>query len=146
MSYKDEFEIIEAAEATEEIRIFSEPEIFKHGWGIIHRPNCQCHDRQFIVGAVFFGNGAEHYKLCCWTCGRPGRAWLSKKSLTDQEMKTAPIIENNVEQIACERCERYVGVEYHHWAPQSIFRDSDDWPGAWLCCDCHKEWHRKMGR
>lgn len=43
----------------------------------------------------------------------------------------------------CARCHSTL-TEYHHWAPQAIFQDADDWPGSWLCKACHTLWHTAM--
>lgn len=35
-------------------------------------------------------------------------------------------------------------VEYHHWAPSSIFEDWGHVPGVFLCPMHHQEWHHRM--
>ena len=35
-------------------------------------------------------------------------------------------------------------VEWHHFAPRSLFNGSaDDWPAGWLCGKHHREWHER---
>lgn len=36
------------------------------------------------------------------------------------------------------------GVEYHHWAPFSIFPDWGHVPGVYLCPMHHQEWHHRL--
>jgi hypothetical protein len=47
----------------------------------------------------------------------------------------------------CEHCGG-PGEHLHHWAPIAIFgrTDADRWPRAWLCRECHREWHRRIAR
>jgi len=35
-------------------------------------------------------------------------------------------------------------VEYHHWAPVSLFPDWDHVPGVYLCPMHHQEWHHRL--
>lgn len=36
-------------------------------------------------------------------------------------------------------------TEFHHWAPRAIFGDAaENYPGDYLCTDCHVDWHRRM--
>lgn len=39
-----------------------------------------------------------------------------------------------------------LGIEFHHWAPRSIFGlgEADNWPKSALCQLHHREWHRIM--
>jgi hypothetical protein len=34
-------------------------------------------------------------------------------------------------------------VEWHHYAPRSLFANADDWAAGWLCMAHHLEWHEK---
>ena len=62
------------------------------------------------------------------------------------DIDSMPLLKDNViDMPACEHCGQKNGVEYHHFAPQYIFPDPDQWPTAWLCRACHIEWHKRMG-
>jgi hypothetical protein len=37
----------------------------------------------------------------------------------------------------CQRCHTTALCEDHHWAPQAVFTDADDWPIGPLCAECH---------
>ncbi len=37
----------------------------------------------------------------------------------------------------CQHCRKAARCEDHHWAPQAIFPDADQWPIGPLCMDCH---------
>lgn len=41
----------------------------------------------------------------------------------------------------CARCGNR-GTQRHHWAPQVLFKDADDWPTDYLCKSCHELWHQ----
>jgi len=41
----------------------------------------------------------------------------------------------------CERCREYKPTDLHHFAPRALFEDSDYWPVARLCRECHQYWH-----
>lgn len=44
----------------------------------------------------------------------------------------------------CARCGSFDHVEWHHWAPQALFEDAEDWPMAQLCRSCHTLWHQRV--
>lgn len=44
----------------------------------------------------------------------------------------------------CEKCKRFGEVEKHHILPQSTFGKNDEI--AWLCPNCHSEYHSFLGR
>lgn len=35
-----------------------------------------------------------------------------------------------------------VGSEWHHYAPQHLFQDANDWPTGYLCKYHHDLWHK----
>lgn len=38
-----------------------------------------------------------------------------------------------------------LGTEEHHWAPKELFPETyHKWPTAYLCSNCHKEWHNRI--
>lgn len=41
----------------------------------------------------------------------------------------------------CARCREYKPTDRHHFAPNALFDDSDLWPTADLCRECHQYWH-----
>lgn len=87
-------------------------------------------------------NGAVVVRHQCEQCGSVSSYFLRKDEVDPYGL---PMIEDSVgENPACERCGD-AASEWHHWAPQSVFVDSNLWPGSWLCRTCHREWHERTG-
>lgn len=36
------------------------------------------------------------------------------------------------------------GTELHHWAPQHLFEDANNWPQSYLCREHHLLWHSRI--
>ncbi len=68
------------------------------------------------------------------------RAFLPK---ADYEWDSLPLFEDYSKAAApcAVRGCKNVGTEYHHFAPQHLFDDANDWPTAYLCHDHHAKWH-----
>lgn len=93
------------------------------------------------------GNGAWRVQDYCKDCERnairPG-FWIPL--LRAGDVDDLPILrDDTIDMPPCERCGGHKGVELHHWAPQHIFNDAENWPTSWLCKECHDEWHDTMG-
>lgn len=94
-------------------------------------------------------SGVSHVYLFCWSCGKKtGTAtWniphidLKRSGYSIDKIKIARVNHRPI----CERC-GHIGAELHHWAPQAIFRNSDNWPTGYLCVSCHRDWHKTMNR
>lgn len=78
----------------------------------------------------------------CRTNPQKGNAFLPLKNY---DWESLPLFEDNSLDVPpCEvRGCQNKGAEYHHWAPQHLFDDANDWPTGWLCREHHKEWHEK---
>lgn len=101
----------------------------------------------------FAGNGAQQFTWYCLDCDKVANnqsPWI-KKSLIEQWIKSGrlpsiesiPVIHDYRENHSCEVCHA-IGAEYHHWFPQCFYddiSDHNDWPGSYLCKDCHDKWH-----
>ena len=78
----------------------------------------------------------------CRTNPRMGQAFLPKK---DYEWDSLPLFDDyskHAEPCAVKGCAN-VGTEWNHWMPRHLSDEADDWPGAWLCAQHHREWHEK---
>jgi hypothetical protein len=69
---------------------------------------------------------------------------LLYKDNRDEDTKARGVIRARTFPKPCVRCGSPDG-EKHHWAPQSLFEDADEWPIAWLCSTCHRYWHAITG-
>lgn len=100
------------------------------------------------LGLTIIGSGAYQIRPWCDECGR----WATG-SIPQDTIRAKGFVPTDFQVIADYRgmlgrcshrgCDRE-GVEDHHFAPQAIFPDADDWPRALLCVEHHIEWHRRM--
>ena len=107
--------------------------------------DCLC-GAPLAVVAYIVANGVRHYKLRCLACQRLSRTSLAQRLLDYAIMAQAPAVRSaNASEPGslCEHCGA-PGVETHHWAPRSLFRDHNAWPTAQLCPACHALWHDVM--
>lgn len=113
--------------------------------GIYERMREPCRDCGWDLGrrvAQRHANGAYGIRHQCAQCGRLSAYFTHRR---DYEPWSLPLVDDYVgSSPPCERC-RDPRSEWHHWAPQSIFDDSEEWPGSWLCPVCHAEWHQRTG-
>lgn len=91
-------------------------------------------------------NGASQVFELCLVCGKNarGKAIYLKREETGKPEQYRVINDYRENAPACERCGSKIGSEYHHWAPQHIFADANNWPGSYLCVPCHMLWHKTM--
>jgi len=131
-----------------------------HYASIFHNPCDRCGGAApHNLGIYTKKNGVRTVRGYCVTCtilghhGRDQVAWvtgdLKGSSALDHALELGlPIMKNNIDSnYPCERCgSTNDGVERHHWAPSSIFKqDTESWPTSWLCRPCHTEWHHTTG-
>ena len=95
---------------------------------------------QTINGWIRCNNGARQAWQRCRRCGRMSKPLPKGATIFDLCLR------NNVTDGTppCDRCGSTTGTETHHWAPEAIFEDSDEWPVAYLCRPCHGLWHQAM--
>jgi len=90
-------------------------------------------------------SGARYVFEGCQTCRAslsPGQ-WINQVGIDVASLPVA--VDRRTQNPPCVVCGRF-GTERHHWAPREVFGDeADHWPVAWLCRECHAEWHRVMG-
>jgi hypothetical protein len=107
--------------------------------------DCLC-GAPLAVVAYIVATGVRHYKLRCLACHRLSRTSLPLRLLDCATMAQAPAVRSasaSEPGFFCEHCGA-PGVEAHHWAPRSLFRDYNTWPTAQLCKACHALWHDVM--
>lgn len=81
----------------------------------------------------------------CPLCRRnplPNRAFLPKG---DYDIESLPLfVDYSLDAPKCEvrGCDN-IGSEYHHYAPQHLFEDAEDWATGWLCKPHHDLWHER---
>jgi hypothetical protein len=90
---------------------------------------------------------SQVYDLCL-DCGRnavkPGFC-ISHKLVGD--LSQYRIIEDySAAAEPCARCGSETGTEWHHFGMKHIFEDAESWPGAYLCPNCHREWHNRIAQ
>ena len=100
-----------------------------------------CPHDQVFIGRVRLHSGAVQVKRQCVRC----RNMLGNLPSAEFDLESLPWLYDRTSDIPCARCGVTDGVEWHHWAPQARFEDSELWPKAFLCRDCHADWHRRMG-
>lgn len=64
--------------------------------------------------------------------------WMAK--ITKDDLPTV----GSPDATPCNRCGATTGVQYHHIAPQALFKDSGSFGTIPLCPKCHVEIHRKL--
>ena len=110
-----------------------------------HHVDCFCSARLTVVAYIVV-SGARQYKLRCLAWQRMSRTSLPQRLLDDTIVADTPAVRSasaSEPGFFCEHC-GVTGVETHHWAPQSLFRDYQTWPTAKLCPACHTLWHEVM--
>jgi hypothetical protein len=110
-----------------------------------HHVDCLCNARLTVV-AYIVANGVRHYRLRCIGCQRLSRTSLPQRLLDYPTMAQVAVVGSATASepgFFCEHCGD-AGVETHHWAPRSLFRDYNAWPTAQLCPACHALWHDVM--
>lgn len=109
-----------------------------------------CQHPERALRAVRASNGAVHVATACLSCEALS-SWYGKRELAAAGVDLAVIpIERDysAEDMAepCVVCGSRIGVEFHHFAPQTYrayFSDPvGDWPVLPLCGYHHDEWHR----
>lgn len=105
------------------------------------RSRDRCDKCGSVVGEhvrVITASGSTQLRWRCDSCGR-----ITTRSVkhAGRNLEGYPIArDDRYERPPCERCGS-VGTEYHHWAPWALFEDAWDWPGDYLCLECHRRWH-----
>lgn len=131
---------------TEPGPIITEPR--KRFWrlkpGMLDPPYFCGHGGSVELVVVIARNGARQYRPCCLDCGRVAGWHFAHEALTPTERDGARVVAERISE-PCARCGKLGASELHHWAPVALFPDSDKWPTAWLCVDCHVRWHQVMG-
>jgi len=98
-----------------------------------------------------FANRAGHltFPYVCNECGYKSSVlerkatvmqWIQYYGLTVEDV---PILPSSSDVPVCEVCGKE-GAELHHYAPQHLFDNADDWPTGYLCLEHHREWHQKI--
>lgn len=81
----------------------------------------------------------------CPECGRnpnKGKPFLKK---ADFDWESLPLFQDaslTAEPCSYKGCENK-GTEWHHYAPQHLFDDADNWGAGYLCQYHHRLWHEK---
>ena len=103
------------------------------------------HDLLSTFGIVIARNGVRTIRSVCNECGWTGSHSWGYARFTEDERAAMQVVRDNrtAETARCEVCNA-PDVELHHFAPRHIFgfEESDRWPTAWLCPECHRHWHR----
>lgn len=100
------------------------------------------------LGLTIAGNGAYQVRPWCDECGRWATGSVPLDRIRSAGIDPAGLVVLDDYRGLLGRCS-YRGcdreaVEDHHFAPQAIFTDADDWPRALLCVEHHAEWHSRM--
>lgn len=105
----------------------------------------------FQLGAVIQTNGIPAYRVRCVGCGKESGEIKRSEALTliaagvQYVWTREPYAHNDTHMCGVKGCNR-TDVEWHHWAPRSIFKkEADNWPVTPLCVACHKRWHDMTG-
>jgi len=107
------------------------------------------------IGYFRSSNGALRLRGYCKYCSDTTRkrgnqiVWITGDLRQPEDLNAhkIPVVKDNVDtNTFCARCGTNEGVEQHHWAPRSVFRDDYDmWPTSNLCRSCHSRWHQTTG-
>ena len=110
----------------------------------------KCGSDQMKIGITNTQSGSTIYPMYCVDCGNVSTQYVKKQfaiayansngPLEYVQTSTARWMNENQKQIKCEVCDANEG-ELHHWAPQYLFEDAEQWPKSYLCRSCHKRWH-----
>ena len=110
-----------------------------------HHVDCFCGARLIVVAYIVV-NCVRHDKLRCLAGQRFSRTSLPQRPWDNAIMAQAPAVcsaSASEPRFFCEHCGA-PGVETHHWAPRSLFRDYNTRPTARLYPACHALWHDVM--
>ena len=89
----------------------------------------------------------ETVNCSCPTSTHYRKASQALRKATDDDLVVLPMCRDNYQPPSdpCERCGKVDYLDNHHWAPRHLFGDDcNNWPTAWLCPTCHREWHAKV--
>lgn len=101
---------------------------------------CACGELTHFVQRLIARNGSVQLRGRCARCDAVHPRALSQDDWHPSEF---PLIEDRtISSVPCERCGERGGTEEHHWAPEHLFDDFDEWPTSFLCRPCHTYWHR----
>lgn len=103
------------------------------------------HDQGTSDYVAIFADGSKHLYAGCRLCGHNISRRMSPVLGRDRD--GLPIGEDRrLRNPPCAVCGS-MGTQLHHFAPRHIFGDEADlWPTAYLCPDCHAEWHQRVER
>ena len=110
----------------------------------------KCGSEDLKIGIAHIASGATVYPIYCGNCKEVFAQYVKKQVAYAYAMRTGPMefvktktnlyMERKNITINCEVCGAN-GGELHHWAPQYLFEDADNWPKSYLCRACHRKWH-----
>lgn len=110
----------------------------------------KCGSEKLKIGITNIASGATVYPVYCTECGEVFPKYIQKRIAQEYarengpleyvETRTTKYMQKRQQQIKCEVCDENEG-ELHHWAPQYLFPDAENWPKSYLCRACHKKWH-----
>ena len=101
-------------------------------------------------------NGYLQIGWRCLSCGRlckKEHKWESHEDVREflsrfgKNLEDIPPFSDEDKRQECVHCHKIAFGENHHFAPKKFFgeEDAETWPIAFLCNECHHEWHRKVG-
>ena len=101
---------------------------------------------KFVVAMQIIRSGASFFLWWCTQCQKPHQAgqWIEKEWVINSMPEGATLEDIPLAKFACgDRCAKCGsrGTEKHHWAPQALFKNADEWPTDYLCKACHDKWH-----
>lgn len=98
------------------------------------------------LGIYIKCNGSITYAVRCGFCGEQSSS-IPKKLFSELVNSGRKVMwhRNEIGEVRCvvRNCNE-PGYEYHHFAPQNVFPDFDDWPYEPLCHKHHEYWHQSM--
>lgn len=101
-----------------------------------------CGSDRVVFGIRIISSGYKTVIARCMNCGRRPQKNMTAYHVAHFNLDKLAVWENNVPKSEpCAKCGSTDGSQYHHWAPRSVFADAEEWPGDYLCPDCHKRWH-----
>jgi hypothetical protein len=87
-------------------------------------------------------SGRQEYGVVCTVCDKGRRAMGRKRfQAMGIDPDALPRFDSPWSMPYCQKCGQ-PGAERHHWAPQALFDDADQWPMDYLCRACHTRWHQ----
>ena len=113
--------------------------------------NKYCHrcevESEHLAVQIITSSRSQCFSALCSSCQQYQSQWIPKgtikKHLPDgYTLDDIPIARFNCGE-RCAKCGKR-GTEHHHWAPQGLFEDANDWPMDYLCKECHDAWHEKI--